>query len=345
MPVNSGLAQVSNELLFGTVILYAIAMLCYACDFAFGKPRVLAAAPVPELVSAGASAATGVGGAGPVPSAGSAAGGSTAVGSAAGGSAASRWPSGFWLRLAFGLTCVGVTAQVLAILARGLAEHRTPWGNMYEFIAAFTCMAVLVLVAASVRYQAYYLGLFVLLPVVLALGIDLTVVYTPAGQLVPALQSYWIAIHVTAMIIAIGLFIFGAVVTTLYLIADRSERRTKLGLPSQAVGIMQHLPPAALLDRLSYRSILFAFPVWTFGVMAGAIWADHAWGRYWGWDPKETWSFITWVVYAMFLHARATAGWRGRRAGYIQLIGFGCLLFNVVGINLWVSGLHSYAGI
>jgi cytochrome c-type biogenesis protein CcsB len=347
MPVNSGLAQVSNALLFGTVILYAIAMLCYACDFAFGKQRVLAVAPVSELVSAGAP--TGAGGAGAAAlvrpdAAGSAAGGS-AGGSAARGSASRRWPSGFWLRLAFSLTCVGVTGQVLAILARGLAEHRTPWGNMYEFIAAFTCMAVLVLVAASVLYRAYYLGLFVLLPVVLALGIDLTVVYTPAGQLVPALQSYWIAIHVTAMIVAIGLFIFGAVVTTLYLIADRSERRAKLGLPSQAAGIMQHLPSAVALDRLSYRSILFAFPVWTFGVMAGAIWADHAWGRYWGWDPKETWSFITWVVYAMFLHARATAGWRGKRAGYVQLIGFGCLLFNVVGINLWVSGLHSYAGI
>jgi cytochrome c-type biogenesis protein CcsB len=340
MPVNSGLAQVSNELVFGTVILYAIAMLCYACDFAFAKQRVFAVAPASELVGAGARAASGVGGAGPAAQVGG-----DAAGSPAAGSVSSRWPSGFWLRLAFGLTCIGVTGQVAAILSRGLAEDRTPWGNMYEFIAAFTCMAVLVLVAASVLYRAYYLGLFVLLPVVFALGIDLTVVYTPAGQLVPALQSYWIAIHVTAMIVAIGLFIFGAVVTTLYLIADRSERRAKLGRPSWAVGVMQHLPSARVLDRLSYRSILFAFPVWTFGVMAGAIWADHAWGRYWGWDPKETWSFITWVVYAMFLHARATAGWRGKRAGYIQLIGFGCLMFNVVGINLWVSGLHSYAGI
>jgi cytochrome c-type biogenesis protein CcsB len=343
MPVNSGLAQVSNELVFGTVIFYAIAMLCYACDFAFAKQRVLAvtpaSTPASELVGAGTLAGSGPGSAGPPAPA------LDAAGMAAAGSASSRWPSGFWLRLAFGLTCIGVTGQVAAILTRGLAEHRTPWGNMYEFIAAFTCMAVLVLVAASVLYRAYYLGLFVLLPVVLALGIDLTVVYTPAGQLVPALQSYWIAIHVTAMIVAIGLFIFGAVVSMLYLIADRSERRAKLGLPSRVAGIMQHLPSAVVLDRLSYRSILFAFPVWTFGVMAGAIWADHAWGRYWGWDPKETWSFITWVVYAMFLHARATAGWRGKRAGYIQLIGFGCLLFNVVGINLWVNGLHSYAGI
>jgi len=343
MPVNSGLAQVSNELLFSTVILYALAMLCYACDFAFANQRVLAVAPAPQLVGAGASV-----GAGAVVGTTAGAGGPPApvrdAGAGSGtGSASSRWPSGFWLRLAFGLTCIGLTAHVLAILARGLAEHRTPWGNMYEFIAAFTCMAVLVLVAASVTYRAYYLGLFVLLPVVLALGIDLTVIYTPAGQLVPALQSYWIAIHVTAMIIAIGLFIFGAVVTTLYLIAERSQRRVAAGLRSRAAGIMQHLPAAIVLDRLSYRAILFAFPVWTFGVMAGAIWADHAWGRYWGWDPKETWSFITWVVYAMFLHARATAGWRGRRAAYIQLAGFACLLFNVVGINLWITGLHSYA--
>jgi cytochrome c-type biogenesis protein CcsB len=214
---------------------------------------------------------------------------------------------------------------------------------MYEFIAAFTCMAVLVMVAASVRFRAYYLGLFVLTPVVFALALDVTVVYTPAGSLVPALQSYWIAIHVTAMIVAIGLYIVGAVVTVLFLMADRYQRRAAAGLPSRTAGIMRQLPGAVVLDRLAYRAILFAFPVWTFGVMAGAIWADHAWGRYWGWDPKETWSFITWVVYACFLHARATAGWRGRKAAYIQLVGFGCLLFNVIGINLWVTGLHSYA--
>jgi cytochrome c-type biogenesis protein CcsB len=170
------------------------------------------------------------------------------------------------------------------------------------------------------------------------------VIYTPAGQLVPALQSYWIAIHVTAMIVAAGLFIFGAVVTTIYLLADRSERRLAAGRPSWSAGILQHLPGPVILDRLSYRTVLFGFPVWTFGVMAGAIWADHAWGRYWGWDPKETWSFITWVVYAGFLHARATGGWRGRRAAWIHLAGFGCLMFNLIGVNLLITGLHSYAG-
>jgi len=371
MPVNVSLADLSNGLLLSTLFLYALAMLSYACDFAFARHRVQAGLSetelaVPELVGAGAGAVSagavsaGAVSAGAV-SAGDRSAGGAQAGSVAGASAratdrgrppavgldgpsASRWPSGLWLRLAFGLTCTGLVLHLFAILTRGLAEHRVPWGNMYEFIGAFTCMAVIVLVVASVWYRAYYMGLFVLLPVVLALGIDLTLIYTPAGSLVPALQSYWIAIHVTAMIVAIGLFVFGAVVTTLYLLVDRSQRRLAAGQSSWSAGIWRHLPTPAILDRLSYRSVLFGFPVWTFGVMAGAIWADHAWGRYWGWDPKETWSFITWVVYAMFLHARATAGWRGRRAAWIHLIGFGCLMFNVIGVNLWITGLHSYAG-
>ena len=379
MPVNLGLAQLSYGLLVTSLVIYALAMLAYACDFAFSKERVLtglAAVPgrdgaspseVPELVAAGIGAAAGQLGAASdaaassVPSALSGPSGSGRKGGPDDAAALAgppglaaglpgepgnpRWPAGLWLRAAFGLTCTGLLLQLLAVLTRGLAEHRIPWGNMYEFIAAITCMAVIVLVAASVRYRAYYIGLFVLLPVVLALGLDVTVIYTAAGAVVPALQSYWIAIHVTAMIVATGLYIVGAVVTVMYLVADRHERRQAAGLPSAVGGIMMHLPRPVVLDRLSYRSILFAFPVWTFGIMAGAIWADSAWGRYWGWDPKETWSFITWVVYAGFLHARATAGWRGRRAAYIHLIGFGCLIFNLIGVNLWITGLHSYAGL
>ncbi len=257
----------------------------------------------------------------------------------------SRWPAGIWLRAAFGLTCLGALLHITAILTRGLAEHRVPWGNMYEFIAAFTCAAVLVLIAASIRFRAYYMGLFVLLPVVLALAVDVLVIYTPAGSLVPALQSYWIAIHVTGMIISLGLYIFGAVVTVMYLLVARYERQAASGGKPNSGGVLSQLPGSTTLDRLAYRATLFAFPAWTFAIIAGAIWADHAWGRYWGWDPKETWSFITWVVYAAYLHARATAGWRGRRAAYVQLFGFACLMFNLIGINLWITGLHSYAGL
>jgi cytochrome c-type biogenesis protein CcsB len=375
--INSGLADASNVFLLTTVILYALAMLSYACDFAFRKERLLApesatasalsvsagAAPGAKVSAGVAAELVTVGGSAPAPAdAGSAGAGLADPGPASTGPAstgpagagwagvggradASRWPTGFWLRTAFGLTVLGLLTHMTAVATRGLSEHRVPWGNMYEFIGAITLMAVLVLVGAAIRFRAYYLGLFVLIPVVLALALDVTVIYTPAGSLVPALNSYWLEIHVTAMIVASGLYIVGAVVTVLYLIADRSERRELAGLPSRASGLMMHLPETTVLDRLSYRSILFAFPVWTFGVMCGAIWADHAWGRYWGWDPKETWSFITWVVYAGFLHARATAGWRGRKAAYIHLVGFACLMFNLIGINLWVTGLHSYAGI
>jgi cytochrome c-type biogenesis protein CcsB len=309
---NLHLAHISDVLLTWAVFSYAIAMLGYAAEFAATRRLEVQRASHPADDGQVWNA--------------------------------SRKPQRVG-QAAVGLTLVGWGFHLSAVITRGLAVHRVPWGNMYEFIAAIALMAVAVLIAAAIRFRAYYLGLFVLLPVVLALALDVTVIYTPAGSLVPALNSYWLEIHVTAMIVASGLYIVGAVVTALYLIADRNERRALAGLPSRTAGLMMHLPATSVLDRLSYRSILFAFPVWTFGVMCGAIWADHAWGRYWGWDPKETWSFITWVVYAGFLHARATAGWRGRKAAYIHLVGFACLMFNLVGINLWVTGLHSYAGI
>jgi cytochrome c-type biogenesis protein CcsB len=378
---NIELADVSNATLVLTIVLYGLAMLAYAGDLAFGKRLSAAVAPArqPERAEAvalvGAASSTEFAGhAFPAdpgdpseladlrPSDTVRTGGDQAAdrgpagagrGDSGAGSlpepaatiAASPWPQGTWLRSAFLLTCAGLALHMASVLTRGLSEHRVPWGNMYEFIAAITCAAVLVFVLGAVRFRAYYLGLFILLPVVLALAVDVVWIYTPAGQLVPALQSYWIAIHVTAMIIAIGMYILGAVVTVLYLLSARHDRRVAAGQEDASAGIMGRLPGADTLDRLAYRAILFAFPAWTFAVIAGAIWADHAWGRYWGWDPKETWSFVIWLVYAAFLHARATAGWRGRKAAYIQLFGFACLMFNLVGVNLWISGLHSYANL
>src|ERR1039457_839680 len=232
VPVNLGLADVSNGLLLSTVVIYALAMLAYACDLAFGHRAVAATAParVPELVGAVSGAP--------------ASGGDTTVGAGAGaGDTVPATPghraAGLWMRTAFTLTCVGLATHITGILTRGLSEHRVPWGNMYEFIMAISCMAVIVLVAVAIRYQAYSVGLFVMVPVVFALGLAVTVVYTPAGALVPALQSYWIAIHVTAMIVASGLYIVGAVVTVMYLAVDRYQRRTAAGLPSRIGGIIR----------------------------------------------------------------------------------------------------------
>ena len=373
-PVNIGLAQLSDHFLLATVFFYALAVLAYAGDFAYGRrttPRVADKQPDAEVAAERARVAVGAGvaaqaapdapahvtGAGEtaetsatvIPAKAAASGGGGAQGEPP-VVAASRWraagaPAGPWIRAALALTVIGLVTQILGIATRGMAEHRVPWGNMYEFVMAITCAAVIAFLLLLVRFRVYSVGLFLMAPIVLALGLCATVLYTAAGPLVPALHSYWIWIHVTTMTVAIGSYIVAAVLTVLYLIADRHARRNVADPGAGFGAVLRRLPPADALDRLSYRTVIFAFPIWTFAIIAGAIWADQAWGRYWGWDPKETWAFITWVVYAGYLHARATAGWRGRKAAYIQLVGFASLLFNLVGVNLWITGLHSYAGI
>jgi cytochrome c-type biogenesis protein CcsB len=234
---------------------------------------------------------------------------------------------------------------VIAVVTRGLAVHRAPWGNMYEFVTALTCVAALFFVYVMIRYRAWALGVFVMGAVVIALGLAETVIYTAAGPLVPALQSYWLSIHVTAMTLATGIFFVAAVLGVMYLVAERYRARVAAGKAQPGNGLIERIPAPAQLDKLTYRTVIFGFPVWTFGVIAGAIWADQAWGRYWGWDPVETWAFITWVLYAAYLHARATAGWRGRAAHYIQLLGFASLAFNILVVQVFITGMHSYAGV
>jgi cytochrome c-type biogenesis protein CcsB len=370
VPVNVGLAQLSDHFLLATVFFYALAVLAYAGDFAFGRRGAgrtagqAQAAPVAQkakvAVGAGIAAqiaATAPETAAPAALTGSARDAADAVvqatatdGAGPTVAAPSRWraggpPAGPWIRAALALTVIGLATQILGIVTRGIAEHRVPWGNMYEFVMAITCAAVIAFLGLSFRFRVYAVGFFLMAPIVLALGLCATVLYTAAGPLVPALHSYWIWIHVTAMTVAIGAYIVAATFTVLYLVADRHARKQATSPGAGFGAVLDRLPSADALDRLSYRTVIFAFPIWTFAVIAGAIWADQAWGRYWGWDPKETWAFITWVVYAGYLHARATGGWRGRRAAYIQLVGFASLLFNLVGVNLWITGLHSYAGI
>jgi cytochrome c-type biogenesis protein CcsB len=196
-----------------------------------------------------------------------------------------------------------------------------------------------------VRQNVRFLGAFLMMAVVIGLGVATIWLYDDPGPLRPALNSYWIGIHVTAAIIATGTFTLAAVTTLLYVVVARREAQilAATGSTKATTGFLGRFPSADRLDRLSNRITMFGFPIWTFAIIAGAIWADSAWGRYWGWDPKETWSFITWVVYAGYLHARATAGWKGHKAALIALIAFSCLLFNFFGINYLVSGMHSYA--
>ncbi len=370
MPVNLGLAHDSDRLLFIAVVLYALAMLGYAAEFAFGRrARVtadrieveVAKVEVPADVSAlalvgPASGALTTGSVVTAPT-GPVLGDGTVLDLDEPAPRLGRWrrptdpgaPRGGvgegLGRLALLLTVAGWAAHVGSVTTRGLAAHRVPWGNMYEFSSMIALVAVTAYLVLLLRQPVRYLGAFVMLPVVSYLGIAGTVLYTPAGPLVPALNSYWIKIHVVAVITASGVFALSAVLTVLYLVRARYDSVVARGdEPGSVARLGALLPDASKLDTNTYRVVAFAFPIWTFGVIAGAIWAESAWGRYWGWDPKETWSFITWVIYAGYLHARATAGWKGRKAAVISLVAFACLTFDFYGVNLWFSGLHSYQG-
>jgi cytochrome c-type biogenesis protein CcsB len=367
MPINVALGHVSNAFMITALVIYSLAVVAFAGDFAFVRPKRTAAATGAQQTQDRAATLAAVGAAGG-PAAGSQAGDAppagpgTAAGNTTGAGAAGlaatpdsmpelalSWPAairqaGRWVQAAVTFSFLGVLAQTTAVVTRGLAVHRAPWGNMYEFVTALTCVAAIFFLYAMIRYRTWTLGVFVMGSVVVALGLAETLIYTAAGELVPALQSYWLDIHVTAMTLATGIFFVAAVLGVVYLWVDRNNRRVAAGQAPEN-GIVRRLPSIEQLDRLTYRTVVFGFPVWTFGVIAGAIWADQAWGRYWGWDPVETWAFITWVLYAAFLHARATAGWRGRRAHYIQLLGFASLMFNILIVQTFITGLHSYAGV
>jgi cytochrome c-type biogenesis protein CcsB len=336
MPPDTTLAALSDNLMTATIAIYALALHGYAAAFATRRTPATAA-PVPARVLAGAG--------GPdvtePPQEAPEAPGSGEPATAATAERVSLLtsPAGQALgRYAVVLTVAGWVAHLGQITARGLAAHRLPWGNMDEFVTALTFAAVTGLLILIHRQKVRYLGLFVMIPVVLGLGMATTVLYAPVGALRPSLHSYWIAIHVTAAIIACGAFTLATAANVLYLLRDRHER-------GRITTLAAKLPDARALERLAQQTVMFAFPIWTFAIIAGAIWADQAWGRYWGWDPKESWAFITWIVYAAHLHARSTLGWRGRKAAAIAVLGYGCLLFNLIGVNIFFSGLHSYAGV
>jgi cytochrome c-type biogenesis protein CcsB len=351
VPVNLTLGHLSNDFLIAALFIYSLSVVAFAGDFAFGRPRRAGAAGLQEARERTAALAA-VGAAGPEALRDDAPARAARVPAGGDSMPAVALPplraigqAGRWIQAAMTLAAAGVAAHLVAVVTRGLAVHRPPWGNMYEFVTALTCFAAIFFVFVMVRYRAWTLGVFVMGAVVVALGLAETLIYTAAGQLVPALQSYWLAIHVSAMTLATGIFFVALVLGVVYLAVDRYQRRVAAGRAEPGNAIVSRLPSLEQLDRLTYRTVVFGFPVWTFGVIAGAIWADQAWGRYWGWDPVETWAFITWVMYAAFLHARSTAGWRGRRAHYIQLLGFASLTFNIMVVQVFITGLHSYAGV
>jgi cytochrome c-type biogenesis protein CcsB len=316
MPVNETLARYSDWSYASAVVIYVLAMVFYLVELAMTKTRRQAAR---ELATVGGAAETAT------PE-------STVV--------VTSSPRADRIgRMGFALNVLGVLLHAAAVILRGLATSRVPWGNMYEYGSAVCLFAVIGWLVLARRFDIRRLSVWVLLPIVILLFLGGTLLYTPASPVQPALQSYWLAIHVTAVSIASGLLLLPGVASLLYLFRAAYEKTGRFA------GFAVRLPASEVLDRLAYRVTIVGFPLFTFAIICGAIWAESAWGRFWGWDPKETCAFVAWVIYAVYLHARATAGWRGNRAAVINVIGFASMVFNLFFINLVTSGLHSYAGV
>jgi cytochrome c-type biogenesis protein CcsB len=317
------MAEFSNQLMVVTVLAYLAAMVCHAAEYAFGSRSHVgraAARPARELVGAGAPVES----VGPPP---------------APASTVDR--AGWAGRAAVGTFGIGFLAHLGTLVTRGVAADRMPWGNMYEFILSVTFVGSAVwLGVLSRRPGVRHLGLFVSLVLVVLLGAAGLIAYTPVSPLVPALNSYWFIVHVSTVIVSSGVFLLGFVPAAMFLIRSGYDS----GKRSFPYPLGRRVPAADLLERLTFRLHAFAFPLFTFGALiAGPLWAEASWGRYWGWDPKEVWAFISWVVYAGYLHARATPSVKRTTATWIAVIGFVTMLMNLFGVNLFFEGLHSYA--
>jgi cytochrome c-type biogenesis protein CcsB len=327
------MAELSDQLMAFTVLAYLAAMVCYAAEYAFGNRSHIGRAatrPARQLVGAGAPAEV-------VPPADDVVPPADDV-----IETAPPRDRGILLGLiGVGLTWLAFALHLGTVVTRGIAASRMPWGNMYEFILAVTLVGAAVWLGVLTRKPAVrHLGLFTSLALVVLLGAAGLIAYTPVSPLVPALNSYWYIVHVSTIIVASGIFLIGAVPAAMFLIRagyDRGKRSFPYTLGAK-------VPEASVLERLTFRLHAFAFPLFTFGALiAGPLWAEASWGRYWGWDPKEVWAFISWVVYAAYLHARATPSVKRTTATWIALIGFVTMLMNLFGVNLFFEGLHSYA--
>lgn len=338
MPVDPMLSEYSDLLFKGALTVYVLAMVFYAVEYVSSRARVRTA--VAEAEAAHEPAAVGARGTGSADLGVVGEENADVPPPPAKAPKPTRSRADRFGRMGVSLTILAVLLHLGSIVLRGLATTRWPLGNMYEFTSA-VCLAAMVawlvvLQRTSKRTRGLRkLGVFVLAPVLILMFLAGTVLYAQAAPVVPALRSYWLAVHVTTVTLASGLFFVPGVASILYLMK-------RAGKPA---GFTAKLPEADVLDRLAYRVTVVAFPMYTFAVIAGAIWAEAAWGRFWGWDPKETVAFVAWVIYAAYLHARATAGWRHVGAAWINVLGLAAIIFNLFFINMVVAGLHSYAGL
>ena len=238
-------------------------------------------------------------------------------------------------RVGFRIVAVGVIFHTLALILRTVSTGHAPFANMYESISFFAWTIVVAYLIMEAKYKFTAAQGFIILVVVGLMALASSpLMPKQAVPLVPALQSYWLWLHVSVTLIGEAFFAVAFILSLMYIRVERREKggkKTKSGLD------------AATLDQLSYRCISTGFPIFTLGgLIFGMIWAHKAWGSYWNWDPKETWTLVTWFIYALYLHSRLVMGWRGRRSAYIAVLGFLSALFTYFGVNYILSGLHSY---
>jgi cytochrome c-type biogenesis protein CcsB len=336
--VTADLAYYSLVAVYSAMAIYTISFVAFALDLAkrSGDAQQAAARAAKAEALATASVSR------------SAAGGSTVVldrpSRGAGGGAAA--PTGApakassFERVAIAMMLLGFVVHVASVVLRGLAAGRVPWANMFEFSLTGTAIIVGVYLAVQLVVNLRFLGAYVMGLNLVLLAIGTVNYYVAVSPLPPALQSAWLVIHVFVAILGTAFFAIAAGLSAAQLVQTRREQYKLAGLR-----FLDTLPGAERLEDLAYRIALVGFVLWTFTLIAGAIWAERAWGRYWGWDTKEVWTFIIWVLYAGYIHARATRGWRGARSSWLSIIGFAAVMFNFSVVNVFFKGLHAYSGL
>ena len=334
MDVNTDLAMWSNQLIVSAMIVYAFAMIFYAFDLFGGRELKQS-----EAITSGAARASTVRRTNrktatallDPPEIDASADAST-------GSGKNKPRRG--ARIGTSLLVLAVLLHIAAVLTRALSVMRVPWGNMMEYVLTATAITVVVFLIVNVKKDIRYLGTIVAGGVLLCLGLAITVFYTPAAKLIPALDSYWIAIHVPIAILSTSLLYISAILAVFQILKNAHETKDPKWLR-----FMRRMPSSIDLERFSYTIAAVGFITWTFTLIAGAIWAEVAWSRYWGWDSKEIWTFVVWVIYAAYLHARATRGWGPTRVAVFNLVGIATVIFNFTVVNMYFNGLHSYSGL
>ena len=328
------LDSLSILFIWTAIAIYAAAFVAYAFDLA-RRSEVSSDARLVrerEAVLVGAEAS----------SAGAAPAGTDAADAASEEPAKPRY---VMARIGTALTVLGFLFQLAATITRGIAAERVPWANLYEFAMTGTLLVVLVYLVVNTRIDLRFLGTFITGLVVVLMGAAAISFYVGVVPLMDPLKSVWLVIHVFVASLATAFFALACALSVLQLMQSRRERRLVEGAEKPGPKFLGTLPNADRLEGMAFRFAIVGFIFWTFTLIAGAVWAQDAWGRYWGFDVKETWTFIVWVLYAGYIHARATRGWRGNPSAWLSIVGFTAVIFNFTIVNVFFKGLHAYSGL